>query len=331
MQFNMPGYETLELSTQIIIKEAVKRNIHIDVLDWTDNFIRLKKDNRIEYIKQATRTSMDSYISPLIMENKNVTKIILAENNLNVPIGKTFNEKEPAFTSWSFFTNKNIVIKPKSTNFGKGISILKNNQSYNDFKKAIEFAFKYDSSIIIENFIEGNEYRFLIIGNEVAAILHRIPANVIGDGNHSITDLVEIKNKDPLRGIGYKTPLEKITLGATEKTFLKLQNKDIHYIPKKNEQVFLRKNSNVSTGGDSIDYTDEVRNEYKEIALHTANAVRAKICGADIIIKDIKAKPDKNNYAIIELNFNPAIHMHNFPYKGKNRDIGKKILDLLGF
>ena len=116
-----------------------------------------------------------------------------------------------------------------------------------------------------------------------------------------------------------------------EKNFLKLQNKNIQYIPEKNEQVFLRKNSNISTGGDSIDYTDEIIDEYKNIALDAARVVQAKICGADIIIKNINEKPSENNYAIIELNFNPAIHIHNFPYKGKNREIGKKILNLLGF
>ena len=124
MPFNMPGYESLELSTQIIIKEAIKRNINIEVLDWSDNFIRLKKGNKIEYIKQATRTSLDSYISPLIMENKIVTKKILAENNIKVPEGKVFDDKKDALNSWNLFINKKIVIKPNSTNFGKGITIL---------------------------------------------------------------------------------------------------------------------------------------------------------------------------------------------------------------
>ena len=69
-------YKSLELSTQLIIKEALERNIEVEVLDWHDNFIRLKKNDKVEYIKQATRTSADSYIAPLIMENKEVTKLV---------------------------------------------------------------------------------------------------------------------------------------------------------------------------------------------------------------------------------------------------------------
>ncbi|MDP4094888.1 MAG: carboxylate--amine ligase, partial [Bacillota bacterium] len=77
-------YKRLELSTQMLIKEAVSRGIQVEVLDWDDNFIRLVRDGRTEYVKQATKTSADTYISPLIMENKEVTKLILREKGINV-------------------------------------------------------------------------------------------------------------------------------------------------------------------------------------------------------------------------------------------------------
>ena len=72
------------------------------------------------------------------------------------------------------------------------------------------FAFKNDNTVLIEEFIKGKEYRFLVIDDEVVGILHRVPANVIGDGEKTISELVEIKNQDPLRGKGYVTPLEKM-------------------------------------------------------------------------------------------------------------------------
>lgn len=184
---------------------------------------------------------------------------------------------------------------------------------------------------MLERFIPGREFRFLVIGGEVAAVLHRVPANVEGDGVHSIAELVEEKNKDLLRGKGYVTPLEKINLGDTEKEYLRLQGLDAGCIPGKGETVFLRENSNISTGGDSIDFTDEISDEYKKIAVDAAGAVGAKICGADIIIEDIRAMPGKGNYSVIELNFNPALHIHAFPYKGVRRNVGGKVLDLLGF
>ena len=170
-----------------------------------------------------------------------------------------------------------------------------------------------------------------MVGDKPIAVLHRVPANVVGDGIHSIEELVHIKNKDPLRGRGYKTPLEKLALGEDERSYLGFQGRRIEDIPIKDERVFLRKNSNISTGGDSIDYTDQVLDEYKSIAVKASKAVGASICGADVIIRDIRAVPDETNYSIIELNFNPALHIHSFPFRGKNRHPEQAVLNLLGF
>jgi D-alanine-D-alanine ligase-like ATP-grasp enzyme len=325
------NYEGLELSTQVIIKGALSRGIEVEVLDWDDNFIRLKKDNKIEYIKQATKTSLDTYITPFIMENKEITKLILKEHGINVPESMTVKQVDDATKNYRDLVGKDIVIKPKSTNFGEGVLILKNLKSQEELVSAVEHALEYDKSVMIEEFIEGKEYRFLVIGEEVVAVLHRVPANVKGDGILNIKELVDEKNKNPMRGKGYVTPLEKIKLGIVEKNYLKLQGKDIFYVPQKDEIIYLRENSNLSTGGDSVDFTDKILDDYKVIAVRSAKAVGAKICGADIIISDVKVKPNGNNHSIIELNFNPILHAHDFPYKGQIRHVENNILDMLGF
>jgi glutamate--cysteine ligase/glutathione synthase len=324
-------YKELELSTQIIINGALKRGIEVDVLDWDDNFIRLKKGNKVEYIKQATRTSADTCIAHFIMENKEVTKTILSEHGINVPESATVKTVDEAEKKYPEFIDKDIVIKPKSTNFGEGITILKKLRSEKDYMLGIKQAFSYDRSVMIEEFIPGKEYRFLVIGDTVAAILHRIPANVVGNGSLNIKELVDEKNKDPMRGKDYVTPLEKIVLGTFEKNYLRSQGKDINYVPVEGEIIYLRENSNLSTGGDSIDFTDNIIDNYNEIAVKSAKAVGAKICGADIIISDVNAKPNKNNHSIIELNFNPILHAHAYPYKGQNRHVEDNVLDILGF
>ncbi|NLK94433.1 MAG: bifunctional glutamate--cysteine ligase GshA/glutathione synthetase GshB [Clostridiales bacterium] len=326
-RFKLYGYEDLELSTQILMKEAIKRGIEISIVDRYENFISLKKNNKTEYVVQATKTSKDSYTTVLIMENKTVTKKVLKDNGVKVPDGDEFYSLDDALRNAIEYENRSIVIKPKSTNFGTGISIFKEGAKEEDIKKAFEIAFKYDNTVLVEEFIKGKEYRFLVIDNKVVGILHRVPANVVGDGVKSITELVEIKNQDPLRGYHYRTPLEKIKLEENAALFLKQQNKDFDYIPKKDEIVFLRENSNISTGGDSIDYTDLIDDKYKKIAVDAAKAVNAKICGVDMMIEDYKSAD--SDYAIIELNFNPAIHIHSYPYKGKERKIAEHVLKLL--
>ena len=336
MNFTTPGYEDLELSTQILIGEALRQGIDVDVLDREDNFISLSNGFKKEYVKQATRTSADDYIAPLIMENKQVTKNVLTDHGIHVPEGNQYNNLQDSQSAFSSYKTKGIVVKPNHTNFGLGITIIRNLQSEKEYLKALLFAFNYDSSILVETYIPGQEYRFLIIGNEVAAVLHRIPANVEGDGIHSIKELVEIKNRNPLRGTGYRKPLEKLKLGEEEIAFLSDQGITPEQIPLQRDQVFLRRNSNISTGGDSIDYTDSMPVIYKEIAVKAARAVGAKICGADIIIGDLSHRPgpDSNgdyNYGTIELNFNPALHIHEFPSTGKRHNSEKKVLSLQGY
>jgi glutamate--cysteine ligase len=329
--YNFRGLEDMELSTQLILREAVLRGIRFDILDKGENFIRLKRDNNIQYLCQATKTSLDNYISILAMENKVVTKLILNEHGIRVPKGLDYTDRLDAKADFLYFRNKAVVIKPKSTNFGLGITIIKNNVDVNIFERAIDIAFDNDSSILIEEFVEGKEFRIFVMNDEVVGILHRVPANVSGNGMQSIRELVVEKNKDPLRGKGYHTPLEKIQLGEAEMMFLNAQDKDFDYVPRMNETVYLRENSNISTGGDSIDFTDDIPDSYKRIAIKAAQALNVKITGLDMIIPDYTQKATDDNYAIIELNFNPAIHIHCHPYKGQNRRLNEKLLDLLGF
>lgn len=331
MIFNTPGFEDMELSTQILIKEALERGVGVEVLDRHDNIIRLKNGERIEYVKQATRTSADTYISSLVMENKDLTKKLLGEKGIRVPAGRLYRSLDSAINSFDERKGTGIVIKPNSTNFGEGVSIITDNLNADIYEEALREAFRFDDAVIVEEFIPGMEYRFLVINKRVTGVLHRAAANVRGDGLHSVRELVSIKNENPLRGEGYIRPLEKIKTGPHEQMFLKMQGKDYEYIPSENEIVYLRKNSNISTGGDSIDFTDMIMDEYKNIAVKASEAVGAKICGADIIIRDIREKPGDDNYGIIELNFNPAIHIHTFPFEGENRHPAAAILDLLGF
>ena len=140
------------------------------------------------------------------MENKLVTKHILKEQGIRVPTGRSYLDVSEARSAYEHYQNKQIVIKPKSTNFGLGITIFKEVFSKEDYYAAIDMAFQYDKTILLEEFISGKEYRFLVMGEKVTGILQRVPANVEGDGIHTIEGLVTEKNKDPLRGKGYKTP-----------------------------------------------------------------------------------------------------------------------------
>src|SRR5690606_11465771 len=130
------------------------------------------------------------------------------------------------------------------------------------------------------------EYRFFVLDGQVLAVMLRVPANVTGDGKHTIEQLVQMKNRDPLRGRDHRTPLELIQLGEIENLMLKGQGYQKDSIPDEGEIVYLRENSNISTGGDSIDVTDLIPDDYKQIAADAVAALGVKICGIDLIIAD---------------------------------------------
>ncbi|HAQ8211201.1 TPA: bifunctional glutamate--cysteine ligase GshA/glutathione synthetase GshB [Enterococcus faecium] len=329
--YQLAGFREMELSTQIFMFDAIQKGVQVKVLDESDQFLRLQFQDHVEYVKNANMTSKDSYIVPLIMENKTVTKKVLKEAGFRVPGGAEFSSMEEAVKAYPRFAEQAFVIKPKSTNYGLGITIFKEGASLEDYQAGLAIAFREDSSVLVEEFMPGTEYRFFVIDGEVQAIMLRVPASVIGDSIRTVKELVEEKNSDPLRGTNHRAPLELIQLGELEQLMLKEQGLTIESVPQANQIVYLRENSNISTGGDSIDMTDEFSEAYKKIAVSAVEALGAKISGIDLIIPDKEIDPttDKKAYGIIEANFNPAMHMHVYPFAGKGRRLTMNVLKLL--
>ncbi len=318
--FYLTGYEDLEHSTQFLIRTALEKNIGVEILDRPHNIIRLTQGTHSHIVQQATKTALDTYIAPLIMDNKALTKQLLKENNLKVPSGQTFHSIDEA-KNFKLPKGK-YVIKPNTANFGLGIAFVRNQTAYN---KTIHSAFAHAPSIIVEEFIAGDEYRFLIIGEKIIGVLRREPANVVGDGIHTIRQLVTSKNLDPH---SFKPPKEHIQLTHNEKAHLKKQRLSPTSIPRKGKKILLRENSNISTGGDPIDVTDTIHTYYKKIALKAVKILDVAVCGVDMLI----INPEKKDtYAIIELNYNPTLSMHAYPYQGTPRDGATPLFSLLGF
>ena len=327
--YKLHGFDDLEMSTQILLKEAIKRGVNFNFINRYENFIEFRSQGTSCLVKQATKTGVDNFATIMVMDDKLLTKKLLSKAGIFTPDGNSYTNIEQALIDYPIYSNTAIIIKPNVSHLGVGVSLLKSDFKIEEYRQALILAFSFNGQIIIEDYFQGNEYRFFVIDGESAAILSREPANVIGDGQSTIRQLVDKKNQDPLRGVGYKMPLEKISFGAIETRHLALQNLTVDSIIEDKNKIYLRKNSNISTGGDSIDYTDLIPNSYKRVAAMAANAIGARICGVDMIIKNINNPYTENNYAVIELTSNPAIHIHTYPYQGQDRDLATRILKLL--
>lgn len=329
--YALKGYEEMELSTQMLLFDAIQKGINFDILDEQDQFLKLWHKDHVEYVKNGNMTSKDNYVVPLAMANKTVTKKILADAGFPVPAGDEFTSLEQGLAYYPLIKNKQIVVKPKSTNFGLGISIFQEPASLENYQKALEIAFAEDTAVLVEEFIPGTEYRFFILDGHCEAVLLRVAANVVGDGKHTIRELVAQKNANPLRGHDHRSPLEIIALGDIEQLMLAQQGYTPDDVLPDGKKVNLRRNSNISTGGDSIDVTETMDSSYQELAAAMATSMGAWACGVDLIIPDETQIASKENphCTCIELNFNPSMYMHTYCAEGPGQAITPKILDKL--
>lgn len=328
--YNLHGFENYEISTQHLLKYAIKAGIEVEEVDSSENLVKLSYQGNAELVKNANMTAFDTQISYFLMENKVATKKILAENGVHVPAGESFFNFEEAAQYYPLIHFKQFVVKPKNTNYGLGISIFKEFPSRENYEEALEIAFAEDQTVLIEAFIPGTELRFYVQNGEVHAICERQPAQVKGDGQATVSELIDAVNQNPLRGSNHKAPLVKIGKGRLEQLQLRGQNMSLDSVPAKDQVVYLRENSNISTGGLAIDRTDDVHADYKDLAILSAKALDANFCGVDLIIKDYtQAIQAQDDYAVIEANFNPAIMIHLFPEIGKPRLLGIPVLKQL--
>ena len=311
--YALKGYEKMELSTQMLMFDALQKGLHLEILDENDQFLKLWHGQHVEYVKNGNMTSKDNYVIPLAMANKTVTKKILAAADFPVPAGAEFSSLEEGLAYYPLIKDRQIVVKPKSTNFGLGISIFQEPASLESYHKALEIAFSEDAAVLVEEFIAGTEYRFFVLDGQCEAVLLRVAANVVGDGQHTVRELVAIKI---------------IELGDIELLMLDQQGYGPDDILPAGVKVDLRRNSNISTGGDSIDVTESMHPSYKELAADMAKAMGAWACGVDLIIPDSSAisTQENPNCTCIELNFNPSMYMHTYCAEGPGQSITPKIL-----
>ena len=319
----LTGYEHFEATTQIVISEILRRGLPFEVIDAENNLIAVTYKNKEYVILEGTISDGNNLIAYWISNDKWMTRQFLTRAGIHMAEGMLLKKDGPhrGLDRLRF----PLVVKPASTDHGIAVSTDITNK--NELAEAIRIAFLRAEKVIVEEQFPGREYRFLVVDGMVRAIAYRIPANVTGDGVHSISELIDLKNEG--RGTDYRYPLLKIKVDAETRRHLKALSLTPECILEAGRTVFLRKNSNLSTGGDSIDVTDEMLDFYKDIAVKAAQSAGLKIAGVDLIIRDFFAVPAPDNYIVVELNAPAMLSMHDFPYVGKNRHVEKYVLDCI--
>lgn len=320
---NILLYDGIGQSTKAILDAATERGLpSINLYDTGIYQIGYGKAGRLISASLGDNTRC---IGVDISCDKLLTKKILRENFLPVAIGEKIMDTISLLKSGEDIGYP-LVIKPQFGNKGSGVILnIKNKtelvEAYSELNKSC-------NEIIVEQYVEGKDYRVCVVNYKVVAVAHRIPPFVVGNGNDSIKELINILNKDSKRGEDHEKSLTKIKIDEIMIDNLKKQDLDINSVLSKGQKVFLRENANLSTGGIAVDCTDEISEENKSVCIRVAKALGLDICGIDICTKDIAGNLNEDGI-IVEVNAAPGIRMHHFPSEGKSRDVAGAIVDMM--
>ena len=275
---------------------------------------------------QATTTGRTSNIAVELAGDKEETNGILRDLGLPVPqqiMVRTGGDAVRAAERIGY----PVVLKPLSANHGRGVSI--NLKTPEEVEVGFDKAREHHRTVIVESFLDGFDHRLLVIDGELVAAAKRVPGHVVGDGKHTIEELVEIVNQDPRRGVGHEKVLTRLELDHQAERLLAKKGYDHNTVPTKDEIVYLRSTANLSTGGTAIDVTDIMHPDNREMAIRAIKAIGLDIGGVDFLTRDISESYRETGGGICEVNAGPGFRMHVAPSEGTPRDVAGPVIDML--
>jgi cyanophycin synthetase len=309
-------------STGAIVQAAVARGIPYRRLT-EGSMVQFGWGSRQRRI-QAAETSHTSAIAESIAQDKELTKLLLDAAGVPVPHGRTVSDAEDAWKAACEIGGP-VVVKPRDGNQGKGVAV--NIRTREEVVAAFHVAYEISSEVIVERYLNGHDFRLLVVGDKLVAAARRAPPEVVGDGKHSIAELVEQVNRDPRRGDGHATSLTKIRLDEIALATLANQGYDAQSVPPKGKPVVLRNNANLSTGGTATDVTEDVHPQMAARAVEAAQMVGLDICGVDVVCESVIRPLEEQGGGIVEVNAAPGLRMHLQPSFGKGRPVGEAIVN----
>lgn len=273
----------------------------------------------------AAEVDSTSAVSESIAQDKDLCKQLLAAAGVPVPSGKPVHSLEEA---WAVAQDIGlpVVVKPQDGNQGKGVTVNINTLEH----MAIAYKAAHDiGTVMVEKYLPGNDHRLLVVGDRLVAAARRDPPQVNGDGVHTVRELVEIVNADPLRGDGHATALTKIRFDEIAIKRLEIQGFTPESVPALGQRVVLRNNANLSTGGTATDVTDDVHPAVAARVITAARMIGLDICGVDVVSQAVDRPLEEQNGGVVEVNAAPGLRMHLAPSFGKGRAVGEAIINHL--
>jgi cyanophycin synthetase len=311
-------------STASLVRAAESRGI--PWLRLNDHSLVQLGHGKYQQRIQATVSGRTPHIAVELASDKEETNKILASLGLPVPRQELAQNEAQAMRAAKRIGFP-VVTKPYNGNHGRGISIRLTTEA--EVAHGYNVAKEHSRSVIVESFLEGDDHRLLVVNGELVAATRRTPGHVVGDGEHTIVQLIETVNQDPRRGVGHEKVLTRLELDAQAEKMLERAGLTAQSVPERGRVVYLRSTANLSTGGTATDVTDVIHPDNRDMAVRAIRAIGLDVGGVDFLSTNIAESYRTIGGGICEVNAAPGFRMHVAPSEGTARDVAGPVIDML--
>lgn len=309
----------LKITSQLIFDELTGRGVEVEIFDLPAGILRYRQNQEWQYT-YSCRPETTSILGVKMCDEKILTTKLAADLGVPTPATCFCDAEDVALNFLNKY--KKIVVKPLDASHGNGVTI--NVDSIESLRKSYEVAcaFSKTGQVILQQQVQGDDLRVLIINGKLAAACQRIPARVFGDGRKTIYQLIEQENStNNLRDYDYKTQMNVIDITAAKRY---LKGKIDTYVPKTGEEVRVVGAANMGTGGEALDVTCTLPQQIIDDAIKITKTLKIMACGVDFMYD-----PKTQNYYFIEANSTPSFGLHHNPTHGQSHNVTAKFVDAI--
>ncbi len=321
--------KAVDTEVQLVAYEAELAGIRWEAIPDSE-LVKFSYRGHDEYLLGHIQPTMGVNGSRLCMD-KDFTRSVLAYANVLVTKGFSLlpTDTESHWEAVFNVLSQPVVVKQTRGTHGDGVFL--NISDLEDFKVKVrqvfaEFELGPKGKVLVEEMLQGKEYRIIATRKKMLAVIYRRPASVTGDGSHTIKELIDIKNQEPIRNVSQDV-YPHISIDEAMVGYLHTQGLILESVPAQDETVQLRIQSNIMAGGDAFDMTDEIHPSVAELAIAAVRAIpNLPFGGIDFMTTDITADQRQQQHAVIEVNSAPEFAMHDLPMYGTTRGVARAFL-----
>ncbi|WP_157017051.1 N-acetylglutaminylglutamine synthetase [Mesorhizobium xinjiangense] len=292
------GYDALNPYARIIVDEARRRGVQVEVTDAEGGFFRLVYGGRAVHCRESL-SEMTSGVAVSICDDKAVTRRVVERAGLTVP--EQVDADDAAAVAALLEKHGSLVVKPARGEQGRGVSVGLSRKD--DVDSAIAGARSVCDRVLIESCFAGEDLRLIVIDYKLVAAAVRRPPRVVGNGQDNIRTLIESQSRRRAAATAGEStiPIDDETLRC-----LAGQSCTLETVPDTGREIVVRKTANLHTGGSIHDVTGIVHPRLVDAACRAARAIKIPVVGVDFMVK----APTEPDYVFIEANERPGLANH---------------------